>query len=328
MRKDPAGNPLPPRLHWKHGRYWYVHQNKWNPLPATYVDAMARYARLRSPGRGVGTLVDTVMLSLEKRGKLAENTLKQYRLAAEKIKAAMVEFDPSEVKQTDVAQFHYHLSATHPNMANRVLTVMRIVFDHAVKSGLCEFNPAIGVKRVEEAQRDRYLTDAEFIAIRAQAPAWLQSLMDVAYLTAQRIGDLLSLQWPQVSEAGIEFRQQKSKSRLLVEMTPELQAALAEARKAHGNVLSPYVWHPRGKGTAYSYWSARDAYRRSCARAGVKDTTLHDLRAKSLTDANQEGSDATKLAGHSSPAMTKRYLRLKQTVVVSGPKNIRRSMDR
>jgi hypothetical protein len=43
----------------------------------------------------------------------------------------------------------------------------------------------------------------------------------------------------------------------------------------------------------------RDAFDRARIRAGVEDVTLHDLRAKSATDAEQQGLDPTLLLLHS-----------------------------
>ncbi len=328
MRRDPSGNSLPVRLYHKYGRYWYVHRNQWMPLSQNYAEAMARYARIVSPGRGMPDLVDKVLEHIEAGGRLADNTLIQYRYAAGLIKDAFAEFDPAEVTQGHVAQFHDHLGATTPNMANRCLTVLRIIFDKACRWGLAPYNPASGVRRHEESKRTRYLNDAEFAAIRVKARPWVALLMDVLYLTGQRVGDVLALKRAAVTTEGIEFEQQKGGKRLRVAMTDELRDVLAAASRLHGNVLSPYVFHPRGKGTRYSYFTARDAYRLACEAAGVEDTTLHDIRAKALTDAEGEGLDATALAGHSSPAMTARYIRLRQMKTVAGPRFLRQSKDK
>lgn len=328
MRTDPSGNPLPPRLHWKHGRYWYVYRNQWQALSSHYPEAMGRYARLVAPGSGMDALVDKVLVLLETRGKLAASTLKQYRHAGKLIKQAFAEFDPADVSQAHVAIFHDDLASQHPNMANRCLSVLRIVFAHACRWGMVPFNPATGLRRAEESKRTRYLTDAEFAAIRAAARPWLAILMDVLYLTGQRVGDVLQLRRLDVTADGVAFVQQKTGARLRVSMTDELRTALEDAGKLHGNVLSPFVFHPRGKGTAYSYFSARDAYARACAAAQVEDTTLHDIRAKSLTDAESAGLNAQALAGHSSAAMTARYIRLRQMKTVSGPQFLRQSKDR
>lgn len=53
--------------------------------------------------------------------------------------------------------------------------------------------------------------------------------------------------------------------------------------------------------------------------AGVEDAHLHDLRAMALTAAEAQGKNPTALAGHTSPAQTKRYLRNRSEPVVESP---------
>jgi integrase len=64
----------------------------------------------------------------------------------------------------------------------------------------------------------------------------------------------------------------------------------------------------------------RDAFDRARIRAGVADVTLHDLRAKSATDAEQEGLNPTLLLLHSSPQMTERYIRQQIVPVTQRPR--------
>ena len=54
-------------------------------------------------------------------------------------------------------------------------------------------------------------------------------------------------------------------------------------------------------------------------RRGMADTHLHDLRALALTHARRQGLNATRLAGHSSPVQTERYLRDREEPLASGP---------
>lgn len=49
MRKDSQGRPLPPRMHQKHGRYYYVRRNKWRPLSRDYHKALGQVASIESP---------------------------------------------------------------------------------------------------------------------------------------------------------------------------------------------------------------------------------------------------------------------------------------
>jgi hypothetical protein len=81
------------------------------------------------------------------------------------------------VEAHHVAQILDHHRKT-PNMANRMLTFMRLAFANGLTWGMCRTNPCYGVKRHPEKHRDRYLTDAEIAAIKAKAPAGLQVIMD------------------------------------------------------------------------------------------------------------------------------------------------------
>jgi integrase len=72
-------------------------------------------------------------------------------------------------------------------------------------------------------------------------------------------------------------------------------------------------------GRPVDYGSAKDAFARAREAAGVADVTIHDLRAKSLTDADAEGKDAQKLGGHTDARMTARYLRGKMPTVATAP---------
>ncbi len=58
--------------------------------------------------------------------------------------------------------------------------------------------------------------------------------MDLLYLTAQRISDVLALRVSDITDAGIRFEQEKTGARALVAMTPELQGVISGARSVRG----------------------------------------------------------------------------------------------
>jgi integrase len=51
------------------------------------------------------------------------------------------------------------------------------------------------------------------------------------------------------------------------------------------------------------------AWQAARAAAGVEDIQFRDIRAKSATEAERRGQDYQKLLGHTSAAMSERYLR-------------------
>lgn len=317
---------LPAKMYFKHGRHWYVSGGKWRPLDPDFQKALGEYGSLvATPRGGMGELVDRVMLELRGRKKaLAANTLAQYTLAAKRLKKAFVEFAPEQVRAKHVAAFKLQ-QAAHPNMANRMLSLLRTVFAYAVEWQLVDSNPCIGVKRLEEGKRDRYITDGEFQAIRAVAQPRLAAIMDLHYLTGQRIGDVLRIRRSDITEDGIYFEQQKTGNRLRVRMTPELAAAIERAKAVDGeNVRGLTLFHIRGR--VPSYKGVRDAFERARLLAGIEDARLNDTRAKSLTDADQQGKDPQKLGGHATRAMTERYIRQRRTVEADAP-SFRQSID-
>ena len=182
----------------------------------------------------------------------------------------------------------------------------------------CDFNPAHGVPRLEEQKRTRLMEMGEFMAIRAKANAHTQLIMDVCYLTGQRISDVLSIQHSQIKPEGIYFIQQKTGKRLMVTMTPELQDAIAGAKKLR-KVMCMYLFHPKGKKTRYSYEAIKDSFNRARDASKVAHCTIHDIRAMALTHVDASGGDATALAGHYSKAMTERYIRDRRTTTAIGP---------
>lgn len=316
-RKRKKDKHLPQYVYLKHGAYYYVKEGKWTRLSADLDKALSLYARLlETAGNGMDKLIDKVHPDIIQ-GK-AEATTKQYAIAAHQLKKFMREFDYDQVKPSDVAAIKRHYSDRQP-MGNRILSYLNQVFSQAVESGMVQSNPCADIKPYPEKPRDRYITDSEWTAIRSAASENLRPIIDVAYLTGQRISDVLNIRIDDISEDGIYFRQQKTGARIMIKMTEDLENAVDEAlelpRKQRGDTL---FCTKRGA-RPYAYRTVRDMWSTACNRAGVKDANLHDIRAKSLTDADAQGHNATVLGGHTSPNQTKRYLRLRKTLEAMPP---------
>lgn len=311
---------LPAKMYFKHGRHWYVDRGKWRALAIDLADALREYADIvGTPRGGMGELIDRVMVELQGRKRqLSPNTLEQYRYVAGKLKRAFLEFAPDQVKARHVAAFKLQQQAT-PGMANRMLSLLRTVFAYAVEWQLVDSNPCIGVKRLEVGARERYVTDEEYQRLRAAADPRMAAVMELCYFTGQRIGDVLAIRTVDLLEDGIAFRQQKTGARLVVMWSPELRAAVQRAREASGgeNVRATTLLHRRGKVLTYS--GVGDAFARARLRAGVEDVTIHDLRAKALTDAHLQGLDPQGLGGHTNRKQTEAYIRVRLVPRVTPP---------
>lgn len=315
MRPRRKQRDLPACLYFKHGAFWYVKRGRWTRLADNRLDALSAYARLCDVPKG--EMSDLIDDALAAKRNLAPATRKSYAVAARKLKAMLVEFSPQQVKSKHVAGIKRQLAAT-PNMANRCLSVLKVVFQYAVEEQIVDSNPCVGVERHEERKRSRYLSDAEYAAIHSKAGPRLQVIMDLAYFTAQRIGDVLAIRRSDLTDDGIRFKQGKTGTMLTVAWTPPLQDAVERAKLLNRSIVAFTLLHNR-RGKAPGYRTVRDQWDRAVAAAGVLDAHIHDLRAKSLTDAKREGKDPTALAGHTSKAMTDRYIRLRESPIVQGP---------
>jgi len=317
MRARKKDRNLPACMYLKHGAYYYVKGGKWTRLDADLPAALAKYAKLSTTAAlgGMPALIEKALAHHSK--KLKPNTIEQYTIAADRLKVIFAEFEPEQVQQRHVAAVKMSLSAT-PNMGNRMLSFLRVVFSYAVEWQMVDNNPCVGIRRHEEKKRDRYITDREFEALMAHCSDSMRVIFEMAYLTGQRISDVLRIRLADISPEGISFVQQKTGAKLIVTMTPDIAGVIARTKALPRKVRGLTLFCGRG-GRPVSYDVAKEAFARIREAAGVADVTIHDLRAKSLTDADAEGKDAQKLGGHTDAKMTARYLRGKLPTIATAP---------
>lgn len=316
MTRRQTDKHLPPCVYRKHGGFYLVKANKWSRLGTTLAESLAEYARIHeAPKGGMVGLIDKVLGIV--RPKLSAATVASYGSAARILKRMLVDFAPEQVKAKHVAGIKVALVAS-PCMANRCLTVLSVVFAHAVEWQLVDSNPCLGVHRLAEGKRTRYITDDELRAIHTASGPRLRVIVELLYLTAQRVSDVLAIRRADLSDAGIAFAQKKTGTRLTVPWSPDLRAAVDSARALFPSAISLTLLRGTG-GRVPHYRSVSHQWAAACKAAGVADAHIHDVRAKSLTDAKRAGKDATALAGHASAAMTARYIRLRESPICEGP---------
>ncbi|MCU7850136.1 MAG: tyrosine-type recombinase/integrase [Candidatus Thiodiazotropha sp. (ex Lucinoma kastoroae)] len=315
MRHRKKDRHLPQCVYPKHGAYYYVKGGKWTPLGRDLAAALQEYAKITTPGGGMNKIIDRIIN--DARDRVKPNTLSQYELAAKNLKTAFKEFSAAQVKPEHIFQFMDHHRDT-PNMANRMRSVLKMAFDYAVQSGQCPSNPVLAISRHAEKKRNRYLTDAEYWAIwRAGSPT-MRAIMDVAYATGQRIGDVLAIKMADVSKHGIAFEQEKTGKKLRVN-SQTMPDAVKAARKLHPKNVIPTYLLGQHNGKIRKYSGVKDLFYRATAKARVKDAHLHDIRAKAITDAKKQGLNPQALAGHTTEAQTVRYIRDREIEQVTGP---------
>jgi integrase len=317
---------LPACMYLKHGAYYLVRHGKWCRLGSELPAALHEYARiLGQTAGGMPDLIDTMLpriLRNKRTGKPhADETVRQYTASAALLKTMLASLSPHDLSPRDVKSLKRELQDT-PVVSNRAVTVLSLILKEAVDDELIDSNPAFGVERIKLEPRTRRVTVAEYDSIYANADPTMRAVMSMCYATGQRVMDVCTIKSEQIADDGITFVSQKTKSRVTVEWTTELRAAVAEARALKPNALRPtYLWGfaPLTYPMVYKRW------RKACKAARVTDANIHDMRAMSGTDADDQGISAQTLLGHKDSRTTRIYLRDKTTPVVRGPVMKRRS---
>lgn len=311
-RPRTSNKHLPKGISIIHGSYWFKPPGKGAKrvrVCAVGQDVelytfLANQAKPAGPVRTMADLFDRyereVIPTLEPR------TQKDYRRHLLKLREIFGHMPPNDVLPRHVGRF---LDVDKGKIQrNRQVAVLSAVFSKAVGRWYeADRNPCQHVERNPSKARDRNVTDAEYAAVYALHKPRMQIAMDLALLTGQRQGDLLKLTWKQVTPEGITFRQSKTGKRLMVGMSPALEAVLLRARALLPNLPREYVLRRRN-GAPYTENGFRAIWQRvmrKYAKTGAERFTFHDLRAKSATDSVSIEAAYERL-GHTSMAMTRK----------------------
>lgn len=340
------------------GRYYRVRaegkKRIWIPLTKVAAGLPAFYAALAEQLKAptvADDLMPKVIATWEKEVMVrhAATTRRDETTRGKIIAGEFEEFRARDVQPPDITAFlepFRDRPKTHNFYRAQIGDLMRF----AIQKGWREpgTNPVRDIiPTMSTPARDRYPTDSEvrrikvagiYATTRADAKPgavrqknrsgiMLAALIDMAYLTGQRISDLLSLEWSAFGRDGIVFKPSKTKSstgaRVLIEWTPKLRDVerrlkdLRVERRAFGAYVFTKRVAKKGMATAgqrYTYWGASTAWRRACERAGVEDLHFNDLRAKALTDTEEtDGMQAARRKGaHSTEQQTSDYVRHKK----------------
>ena len=201
--------------------------------------------------------------------------------------------------------------------ANREVALFSHIFNYARDSGLTRApNPCAGVRRNEEEGRDVYVEDDVFAAVYKNADQPLRDAMDLAYLTGQRPADTLRFDERHINgSAELEIQQGKTKKKLRIAVVGELAAVVERIRarkKGYKVVSTALVVNESGQRLGRD--ALRSRFDKARTAAGIEKDAFQfrDLRAKAGTDKTDSAGDirqAQKQLGHSSIAMTERYVR-------------------
>ena len=213
--------------------------------------------------------------------------------------------------------------------ANRDKALLSHIWNFARGAGLTNLaNPCAGIMGYKEDGRDVYVDDEIFAAVYAAAGPGLRDALDLAYLTGQRPADALKLTRAHVKDGALEISQNKTKTKLRIEIIGELAMVLARIDKRPAMGLALISNEQGQKMTAYMLRYAFESARAKAAadnpklEAAIRNFQFRDLRAKAGTDTEGvRGIDAAQAQlGHSTATMTAHYVRHRRGKLVKPTK--------
>ncbi len=166
-------------------------------------------------------------------------------------------------------------------------------------------DPCQEVKGFKETGRSRYITDAEFDQVKAQAHFTVIDAMDLALLTGQRPADVLKLKWADIRDGALWIVQNKTGARLGVEVIGELAAVIARIGDRPRKAISAWLIQDEN-GQPLSSFSLRSRFDKARTLAKV-DFQFRDIRAKAATDTG-DLAHSQALLGHKNREMTEHYV--------------------
>lgn len=227
-----------------------------------------------------------------------------------------------DISATDVARLHAKTGEKAPYAANRLVALIRKLFNHAAVLGWKGTNPAKGIAKFPEYERDRFLDGPElkrfFTALKDEPNETIRDCIVTALLTGARRANVQSMRWADVNlDRGIwQIPGQVSKSkRAMVTFLPEQVVDRLRARRK-ADPDSEYVFP--GDGMTGHLVEVKNAWKRITKAAGLTDAKFHDLRRSLASWMTLGGANVQVVGaalGHRTLSTTLRYARLQQDTV-------------
>jgi integrase len=193
---------------------------------------------------------------------------------------------------------------------NREITVLKRVFNLAIREELADKNPCWKIKMLPENNvRDRILSPEELERLILHLPMHAALIVRFAFWTGMRAGEIFNLTWDKVDlkkkAIKLEAADTKTSEPRVIFLNGEILEIIGEAGKVRGlghNRVFTYKGQPMA--------SIKTCLRQACKKAGIDNLRFHDLRHTFNTNMRKAGvapSVIMKMAGHKTLSMFNRY---------------------
>lgn len=265
---------------------WYVYA--WRGGPPIHVQDGAKPAitpallakayaerRQEGPRDRFDTVIDAYRASPEF-ARLRPTTQREYRLRLDQISGRFgnvpIRFFNGPEMRKEIVAWRNELADT-PRAADRCVGMLSTVLNWALDNSDIVENRAAGIGHLHKSDRaDKVWEDRHWQAV-AGIPPHVHRVLVLGSLTGLRLGDLLALEWEQVTRDYIETVTAKRGAQAIIPMHPELRKALG--RRGKGVILR------NSKDEAWTTDGFQSSWRN--VRPAGFDRHFHDLRGTFVT---------------------------------------------
>jgi site-specific recombinase XerD len=231
---------LPPKVHQKDGRYYYVDRNKWHGLSRVEDGLRELHRRLailtdQAPNTLAGIFTayaDSALLELK------PTTQKTYAYflfgILTKVFGHMM---PSEIDDSTVAQYlEARKKAGAAVAGNRERACLSSVFEYAMRQGWAKRNPCRGVRRNRETPSKVMIESKSLVDVLDRAPPHFARVLQFAYMTGMRMVDVIGLRVAAITPEGIVFTESKTGKDVRIEWTETLRILVRQILEARAEL--------------------------------------------------------------------------------------------
>jgi len=220
--------------------------------------------------------------------------------------------------RNEIEDLHTEIGKSTPCAANRLLALLRAVFNHAIRrEHMTTINPASKLTPHKETQRTNYLSDDEIslfmVALDEEFNRDYADIFALSLFTGARRTNLLSMKWEEIDWSQNLWTIPKTKNGY--EFTIPLYEDAVEILKARAD-HSDSAWVFPSHGKLGHIVEVKSGLKRVLERANIQNICHHDLRrtfATILTNEQAQYLVIKHALGHRAKDVTMGYARVDLT---------------
>lgn len=179
-----------------------------------------------------------------------------------------------------------------PQAANRLVSVLRQVFDNAIALGMMRDNPAYNIRKYSQKTSGFHSwTDQEIQQFQTKWEIGTRERLafDLLFLTGQRRSDVVRMGWQHITDGNLHIIQQKTGTEVIMPVQPDLFKSLNAVS------LNNMTFLTTSNGAPFTAAGFGNWFRKACNKASLKHCASHGLRKAFTRIAAEKGSTANEI---------------------------------